>query len=575
MLERYRRSTLIIAPKRSGTNFTNDLLVPYHVSSVNEPIGLHSKEGSTARNNPLSPWMYSGPEHVSREFGHTGLADDPYGALLARSFVEWLSEGKKLIKETDFLSLGWTLGSVPLNTVTIKRDPRGSIASFKKHGFYDSWGYNQRLLQFVQTIQTHPVLDALYGGFVKDNPLETNPWHRQLAFYYSVALLEISRNLKGRKAHVVDYKELTEDPQSAFEKIFSFLELPFDERIERAIYERTSYTRNRLDPFSVFKSSMDQVPFERVLTPNEEADIRAICREFGIDLDRPSIPVFESSLPDFSDTRKKEYVKLANKGRKNILEEIQLKAKKVPIGNDYLYVSETLVINDQFAQFLYWLKTYDIPIEVNGKPIFYNDRPQSRLHIKGDAIIVDRGYEAHPVTFVNWLGAAVFCAWVGGRLPTKAEWERAILSKAFDRRDGHEAFTKDLVNIGQYYGTTTPVDNFAPNGFGIYDEIGNTSIWLSDQGNESPFEGYKAGIEWNHSIDHGIFPSPRPHWFGTSGLGFRVVFDKIGNEQTDEMLLEQVWEIMEFLIDTYHEDTSNAHRVLFEKVDSLWNVHAQ
>ena len=105
------------------------------------------------------------------------------------------------------------------------------------------------------------------------------------------------------------------------------------------------------------------------------------------------------------------------------------------------------------------------------------------------------------MVIVSWNDAAAFCRWLSEkegatyRLPTEAEWEFA----ARGGLDGAEyAWGDDFAPGGQQmantwqgafphenlkldgYGRTSPVAAFPPNGYGVYDMIGNVWEWTTD-----------------------------------------------------------------------------------------------
>ncbi|MDR1006458.1 MAG: formylglycine-generating enzyme family protein [Bacteroidales bacterium] len=154
--------------------------------------------------------------------------------------------------------------------------------------------------------------------------------------------------------------------------------------------------------------------------------------------------------------------------------------------------------------------------------------------------------DTYPMVNITWQEAAAYAKWVGGRLPTEAEWEYAARggseSEGFTYSGGnnYDAVGWCYENSG---GSPQSVGQKRPNELGIYDMSGNVWEWCSDnygiyyyaespadnpKGAASPASG-KVNRGGGFSFDYSFMKTTARRGSATkstgSGTGFRVVRD--------------------------------------------------
>lgn len=132
------------------------------------------------------------------------------------------------------------------------------------------------------------------------------------------------------------------------------------------------------------------------------------------------------------------------------------------------------VTNEQFVRFLEFMGGEK---DVNNNDIIR--LRSSRIRRSNGKLMIESGYSKHPVVGVTWYGAVAYAKWVGKRLPREAEWEIAA-SGGIEDAEYPTGITIDHTQANFFNSDTTAVMSYPPNGYGLYDMVGNVYEWCED-----------------------------------------------------------------------------------------------
>ncbi len=202
------------------------------------------------------------------------------------------------------------------------------------------------------------------------------------------------------------------------------------------------------------------------------------------------------------------------------------------------YLSRTEVNVGQFRTFVNATGYRTEAEQGDGSVVFTGQKWEKRCDINWQQPGFNQN-DQHPVTCVSWNDCQKFITWLNAqtgkcyRFPTEAEWEYAANGSNATDIDSRAWFEGNAQN------STHPVGQKQPNGYGLYDMLGNVWEWCQD------WYGSYPSVSQNDPTgpESGLFRVNRGGaWYGANwscvtrrgkntpddrghGLGFRLAAD--------------------------------------------------